>query len=91
MTKGDKLFQKVQLALDQVRPFLEQDGGDMELIGITEEMVVQIKLLGSCRSCDMSPMTMRAGVEEIVKREVPEIKGVEAINVPRKKSVAAAN
>lgn len=63
-----------------MRPFLEADGGDMELVDITDEMVVQLRLLGSCKTCGMSEMTMKAGVEEAVKRSVPEIVSVIAIN-----------
>ena len=51
----------------------------MELVNITDEMVVQLRLLGSCKNCDMSEMTLKAGVEEAVKRSVPQIKSVEAL------------
>jgi Fe-S cluster biogenesis protein NfuA len=74
------LRDKVEEALETMRPFLAADGGDMELVNITEEMVVQLRLLGSCKSCNMSEMTLKAGVEEAVKRSVPQITAVEAIN-----------
>lgn len=70
---------RVEDALQTMRPFLEADGGDMELVDITDEMVVKVRLLGSCKTCGMSDMTMKAGVEEAVKRSVPEIVAVEAI------------
>lgn len=67
-------------ALDQLRPFLERDGGDMELIEITDDNVVRVKLLGNCSGCAMSTMTMKVGLEEAVKKAAPEITKVEAIN-----------
>ncbi len=76
---NSELKVKVEDALQSMRPFLEADGGDMELVDITDEMVVQVRLLGSCKTCNMSEMTLKAGVEEAVKRSVPEIKAVEAI------------
>lgn len=74
------LIQRVEDALDQMRPFLERDGGDVELIGITDEMVVQVKFLGACLTCDMSAMTLKAGLEEAVKRAVPEVNAVTALS-----------
>lgn len=72
----------VNRALDQLRPFLEQDGGDMELVEITEDKVVRVRLLGACRDCSMSAMTMKAGLEEAVKKAAPEILRVEAVDQP---------
>lgn len=74
-----ELMEKVESALESMRPFLAADGGDMELVNITDEMVVQLRLLGSCKNCNMSEMTLKAGVEEAVKRQVPQITAVEAI------------
>jgi Fe-S cluster biogenesis protein NfuA len=70
----------VEETLTQLRPFLEADGGDMELIDITDDGIVKVKLLGACSSCSMSSMTLKAGVEEAVKKAVPQIKGIEAVN-----------
>lgn len=70
----------VNKALDQLRPFLEQDGGDMELVEITDEKVVRVRLLGACRDCSMSAMTMKAGLEEAVKKAAPEVLRVEAVD-----------
>ena len=67
-------------ALQQLRTLLERDGGDMELIEITDDNVVRIKLLGNCSGCSMSTMTMKVGLEEAIKKAAPEIKKVEAIN-----------
>jgi Fe-S cluster biogenesis protein NfuA len=74
-----ELRDRVEEALETMRPFLAADGGDMELVNITDEMVVQLRLLGSCKDCNMSEMTLKAGVEEAVKRSVPQIKSVEAL------------
>lgn len=76
---NQELKQRVEDALQTMRPFLEADGGDMELVDISNDMVVQVRLLGSCKSCGMSEMTLKAGVEEAVKRSVPEIIAVEAV------------
>jgi Fe-S cluster biogenesis protein NfuA len=77
-----ELTEKVNQSLDELRPFLKADGGDMELIEITEEGVVRVKLLGACSDCTMSLMTLKAGLEESVKKIAPEITRVEAINLP---------
>ncbi|MFN3916915.1 MAG: NifU family protein [Flavobacteriales bacterium] len=76
----EQIGEKVNEALEQLRPFLEADGGNMELVGITDDMVVQVKLLGACSTCSMSAMTMKAGLEEAVKKAVPQIKAVVAVN-----------
>jgi Fe-S cluster biogenesis protein NfuA len=71
---------KVNEALEQLRPFLAADGGDMELVEITETGIVRVKLLGACKDCSMSEMTMKAGLEEAVKKAVPSIVKVESID-----------
>ena len=70
---------RVLEALEKVRPYLQEDGGDIELIEINIP-VVKVKLLGSCEHCDMSTMTMKVGVEEMIKRTVPEITKVISVN-----------
>lgn len=75
----NSLFDRVEEALESIRPFLQSDGGDVELLSIENESIVKLRLLGSCKSCLMSDMTMKAGVEEAIRRAVPEIKHVEAI------------
>jgi len=74
------LIKKVEEALDQVRPYLQADGGNVSLLEITADYVVKLELLGACKSCSMSMMTLKAGIEESIKRSVPEIKAVEAVN-----------
>ena len=75
-----ELLNKVEAALNTIRPYLEADGGNVRLIEISEDMIVKLEMLGNCGSCPMSPMTLKAGVEEAIKKEVPEIKGVLSIN-----------
>jgi Fe-S cluster biogenesis protein NfuA len=75
----EELRSKVLDALDQLRPFLHADGGDMELIDITDDAIVQVRLLGSCSDCSMSQMTIKGGLEEALKMAAPELKGVVAV------------
>ncbi len=77
--KEAELIDKVNSAIEQIRPFLKNDGGDMELIEITSDYKVRVKLLGSCKNCSISPVTLKAGLEEALKIKAPEISGVEAI------------
>ena len=74
----DSIKAKVEEALATMRPYLQGDGGDVRLHSIREDMVVEVELLGSCESCSMSHMTMKAGLEEAIKRVVPEVKEVTA-------------
>ncbi|MFN3403119.1 MAG: NifU family protein [Cytophagaceae bacterium] len=72
---------KVEQALDSIRPYLEADGGNVRLLEITDDMVVKLELLGACGSCPMSSMTLKAGVEEAIKKAVPQVTAVVAVNV----------
>jgi Fe-S cluster biogenesis protein NfuA len=75
------LKNKVEQALDTIRPYLEADGGNVKVLEVTDENVLILEMTGACGSCPMSSMTLKAGVEEAIKRAVPEITRVEAINV----------
>jgi Fe-S cluster biogenesis protein NfuA len=75
------LLKRVESALDTIRPYLETDGGNVSIEEITSENIVRLRLLGSCGSCPMSIMTLKAGIEQAIKRAVPEITAVEAINL----------
>lgn len=75
------LYSKIETALDTIRPYLKADGGNVKLLEVDKNQVAILELLGNCGSCPMSTMTLQAGVEEAIKREVPEIKGVRAINI----------
>jgi Fe-S cluster biogenesis protein NfuA len=70
---------KVQAALNKVRPTLQKDGGDVVLVNVTGEGVVQVQLTGACKGCPMSQMTLKNGIEKFLKSEVPEVKEVEAV------------
>ena len=76
----NELISKVEFALTTIRPYLEADGGDVKLLDISDDMVVTLEMLGKCGSCPMSAMTLKAGVEEAIKKEVPSIKSVVATN-----------
>ncbi len=71
--------EKVEKALEKVRPMLAADGGNVELVEVTDQGVVKLKLTGSCGCCPMSQMTLKNGIEKILKQEVPEVKEVVAI------------
>lgn len=75
------ILQKVEDALQAIRPYLLADGGDVKILDISDGGIVNLELLGACGSCPMSAMTLKAGVEEAIKRAVPEITSVEAINI----------
>ena len=75
------LIDRVEAALDSIRPYLEADGGNVSVEEITPDNVVKLKLLGSCGSCPMSIMTLKAGIEQAILKAVPEITGIEAINL----------
>lgn len=73
------LMDKINDALDDVRPHLAVDGGDVALVDVTDDLVVHIKWLGACQNCSMSIMTLRAGVEQAIKGRIPEVNGVIAV------------
>jgi Fe-S cluster biogenesis protein NfuA len=77
MNANVDLINKVQTVIEQVRPYLQADGGDIQFIELTSDNVVKVELQGACGSCPYSRMTLKSGVEEAVKRAVPEIKAVE--------------
>ena len=81
MTLTPELKDKIEKALDTIRPYLEADGGNVQVIGLTEDMILRLELLGACGQCPMSTMTLKAGVEEAIKKAIPQIAGVEAINI----------
>lgn len=77
----NNLREKVEKALESIRPYLHTDGGDVKILEITEDGLVRLELLGSCGTCPMSAMTLKAGIEEAIIKAVPEILVVEAVNV----------
>lgn len=76
----EKILTKIEKALDEIRPYLEADGGDINLVEVTDEFVVKVKLVGACSSCNISMQTLKNGVEIVVKRAVPEVKEVVEIS-----------
>jgi Fe-S cluster biogenesis protein NfuA len=74
------LREKVEGVLDKVRPLLQRDGGDVELVDVQDDGVVKVKLTGACSGCPMSTMTLKNAIEETIKNEVPEIKSVEQVS-----------
>ena len=78
---ANTVFERVEDALKIIRPYLEADGGDVKLLEVDANGVATLELLGACGTCPMSTMTLKAGVEEAIKRAVPEVTRVEAINV----------
>ena len=81
LTEKSMIEEKVKGVLLELRPFLEADGGDIEFVEITEDGILKVKLLGACSDCSMSSMTLKSGVEEAVKKIVPEIHSVVAVDV----------
>lgn len=73
------LLDKIETALNAIRPFLHKDGGDIEVVEITDDMTLRVRLLGNCETCPMNMSTMKAGVEESVRSAIPEIRAVVAV------------
>ena len=80
VTEKEAMIAQVDAALESIRPHLAADGGDVEVVDITDDNIVKVKWLGNCRSCSMSYMTMKAGLEQTIKGRMPHISGVEAVN-----------
>ena len=79
--KRTELSGKVENVIQQIRPYLQQDGGDIHFVELTDDNVVNVQLTGACGSCPYSMMTLKNGVETAVKKAIPEIKSVEAVNM----------
>ncbi len=76
----EQLLAQIDTALNDIRPHLAVDGGNIEVVDITEDMTVQVRWLGNCEMCSMSTMTMKAGVEEAIKSRVPSVSKIVAVN-----------
>jgi len=79
---SEELRERIDRALDELRPFLKSDGGDIKVLAVREDLTVEVELQGACAHCAQAAMTMRAGVEEAVRRVVPEVQRVVAVNMP---------
>jgi Fe-S cluster biogenesis protein NfuA len=73
------LKEKIEDALAKVRPALQADGGDVQLVGVDDQGMVKVKLMGACGGCPMSQMTLKMGIEKVLKQNVPEVKAVESV------------
>ncbi len=79
--KAEELAQRIESSLDSIRPYLEADGGNVRILEITDDFVVRLEFLGNCGTCPMSTMTFKAGVEEAIRKSVPEILSIEVVNL----------
>ncbi len=79
--KSEDLIDRIEASLNSIRPYLEADGGNVRILEITKDNVLKLEFMGNCGSCPMSTMTFKAGVEEAIKRSVPEIKVIEVVNL----------
>jgi Fe-S cluster biogenesis protein NfuA len=77
----EELTRKIEASLDSIRPYLKADGGNVKVNQVTSDNVVRLEFIGACSQCSMSSMTFKAGVEAAIKRDVPEIKSIEVINL----------
>ena len=77
----EELTRKIEASLDSIRPYLKADGGNVKVNEITSEHVVKLEFVGTCGNCSMSTMTFKAGVEAAIRRDVPEVKAIEVINL----------
>lgn len=73
------MLEKVQAVLEQVRPMLQRDGGDVQLVEVTDDNIVKVRLQGACGSCPMSTMTLKMGIEKAIKEQIPEIVEVQQV------------
>lgn len=76
---GKDIREKIETTLETIRPYLNADGGDVEFVDVTTDMTVKLRLLGACSTCDISRITMKAGIEESLKKAIPSIKAVVAV------------
>ncbi|MDC3209343.1 NifU family protein [Chitinophagales bacterium] len=79
-TKAE-ILARIEMSLDTMRPYLKNDGGNVEVVELTDDMDLKLRLLGNCGTCPQSVFTMKAGIEEAVLKSVPEVKNVEAVNL----------
>ena len=77
----EEITRKIEASLDSIRPYLKADGGNVKIFEITDDNVVKLEFVGACGNCSMSTMTFKAGVEAAIKRDVPEVKSIEVINI----------
>jgi len=76
---SEPLTEKVTVVLNEIRPALQQDGGDCELVEVTDDGIVKVRLTGACAGCPMSTMTLKMGIEATLKERIPEVQAVESV------------
>jgi Fe-S cluster biogenesis protein NfuA len=81
MNHIEELSRKVEASLNSIRPYLVADGGNVKVSEVTEDNIVRLEFVGTCGNCRMSTMTFKAGVEAAIRRDVPEVKSIEVINL----------
>ena len=79
-TDAKSIYERVEAVIERIRPAVQSDGGDLELVNVTDEGVVQIRLLGACIGCPSSGMTLHMGIERNVREKIPEVTGVEQVS-----------
>ena len=79
--KNEDLIRRIEISLDNIRPYLEADGGNVRVIDVSKDNVVRLEFVGNCGNCRMSTMTFKAGVEEAIRKSVPEIRSIEVVNL----------
>ncbi len=77
----EEITRKIEASLDSIRPYLKADGGDVRVNEVSEDHVVKLEFIGACGNCSMSTMTFKAGVEAAIKRDVPEIRSIQVVNL----------
>lgn len=80
-TKHEEMTKRIEESLDSIRPYLQADGGDVKILSFNQDHVLKLEFVGNCGSCPMSTMTFKAGVEEAIKKAVPEIQSIEVVNL----------
>lgn len=74
------ILERINVTLEQIRPYLQADGGDIEIIELTDDNILKVRLTGACKGCPFSMQTLKAGVEQAIKRDIPEIKEVVSVD-----------
>lgn len=80
-TKLEEMTKRIEESLDSIRPYLQADGGDVKIMSFNQDHILKLEFVGNCGSCPMSTMTFKAGVEEAIKKAVPEIQAIEVVNI----------
>jgi Fe-S cluster biogenesis protein NfuA len=83
MRTKEEILARIEMSLDTMRPYLKNDGGDIEVVELTDDMELKLKLLGTCETCPQSIFTMKAGIQEAVLKSVPEVKSIVAVNISK--------